>query len=367
MQYSNLKRTNAILFFGFAVFGILYFGASFLIPLTFAAFLATLMEPVAAMLEKVGLGKLPASLLSTLAVLIVVGGLSFLLLYQVRLFANDLPQIKDELETFFRDFQRWFSSTTGISMQEQQEVLRKRSGTLLSALEEQLTKLLGNVLTASLQFLLVLVYLFLFLLNRGKYIQFVLMYVPDENHSKARNILHKTGSVIHHYLWGRIKVMSILAAMYIIAFLIFDVRYALLLTVFGALITIIPYIGPFISGLLPICFVIVFGRDLSEVMLFSAVILVIQLIESYVLEPVIIGSEVKLSPLAVIIAILIGSMIWGIAGMILFVPLFAMLKILSDNVPSLRPIGYLIGNSSGKSGEGIGAKAKIKEFFKRRS
>lgn len=362
MQGSSLKRINYILFFGFAVFAALYFGASFLIPLTFAAFLAALMEPVAAMLEKKGLRKLPSSLLSTLAVFVVVGGLSYLFFYQLRVFADDLPQIKDELETFFQDFQRRLSWITGISMQEQQEVLRERSDTLLNALEERLTQLLGNVLIASLKFLLVLVYLFLFLLNRGKYIQFVLMYVPEEKHAKARHIMQKTGRVIYHYLWGRLKVMTILAVMYIITFLIFDVRYTVLLTVFGALVTIIPYLGPFISGVLPVCFVIVFGRDFSEVLLFSVVILVIQLIESYVLEPVIIGSEVKLSPLAVIIAILIGSMVWGIAGMILFVPLFAMLKILSDHTPALRPIGYLIGNSGKQSGKGVST--KIKKFFK---
>lgn len=363
MQYRSLKKINLILFFGFAVLAALSFGASFFIPLTFASFLAALMEPVAAMLEKMGLRKLPASLLSTLIVFIAVSGISYLLFYQLRIFADDLPEIKEELESFFRNFQRWLSSITGVSMQEQQEVLNKRSDTLLSAIEQKLAQLLGSVLESSLKFLLVLVYLFLFLLNRGKYVQFVLMYVPEEKHSRARNIMNKTSKVIHHYLWGRLKVMSILAVMYIIAFLIFDVRYALLLTVFGALITIIPYIGPFISGVIPICFVIVFGRDFSEVLLFSMVILVIQLIESYVLEPIIIGSEVKLSPLAVIIAILIGSMIWGIAGMILFVPLFSMLKILSDHIPALRPIGYLIGYSDREPGEGVGI--RIKNIFKR--
>lgn len=363
MQHHHLKKANSIFIFGFAVMATFYFGASFLIPLTFAAFLATLMEPLASVLEKAGMKKIPASFLCTLAVFIIVGGLSFLLLYQVRIFADDIPELKNELQTFFQDIQHWFSSTTGVSLQEQQAIIKSQSESFLNTLENQLKRLLENILTTTFLFLLVLVYLFLLLLNREKFINFVLMYVPEEKHSKARNIFNKTGSVIHHYLAGRIKVMIILAAMYLVTFLIFDVRYTLLLTIFGALITIIPYIGPFISGILPVCFVIIFGRDLSEVLLFSGIILVIQLIESYILEPVIIGSEVKLSPLAVIIAIIIGNMVWGISGMILFVPLFAMLKILSDNIPPLKPIGYLIGNSSESSGRGIGD--KIKKLFKK--
>ena len=128
----------------------------------------------------------------------------------------------------------------------------------------------------------------------------------------------------------------------------------------GALVTIIPYIGPFISGILPVCFAILFGMEFSQVLIFSGVILVIQLIESYVLEPVIIGSEVQLSPLAVIIAVIVGGAVWGIAGMILFVPLFAVCKILFDHTPHLRPLGFLIGNGQ-KESEGIGS--KIKKLF----
>lgn len=346
MTYRNLQKANSIFILGFAVLATLYFGAGFLIPLTFAAFLAALMRPVNTVLEKVGLHNLLASFISTLLVFIVVGGLSFLLFYQLKVFADDLPQIKKEVGEFLGSMQESLSSVTGLSPEEQKDIIRKRSDTLLSSVEKQLTLALGGLVTASLKFLLVLIYLFLLLLNRHMFVNFLLLYLPGRKKEKARILLGKTGKVAHHYLWGRVKVMSILAGMYIIAFLIFDVRYALLLTIFGALITIIPYIGPFVSGILPVVFVIVFGKSFTEILLFAGVILVIQLIESYVLEPVIIGSEVQLSPLAVIIAIVIGGIVWGIAGMILFVPIFAIIKILSDYTQSLRPVGYLLGNSS---------------------
>lgn len=344
MSYKNLQKANAIFILGFGILATLYFGAGFLVPLTFAAFLAALMRPVNELQEKAGMPPLLASFFSTLLVFIVVGGLSFLLFYQLKLFADDFPAIKEKVSQFLTDMQETLSSLTGLSPEEQEKIISKRSDTLLDAVETQLTLALGNVVSASLKFLLVLIYLFLLLLNRQRFVNFLMLYFPDRKGEKARILMRKTSRVAHQYLWGRVKVMSILAVMYIITFFIFDVRYALLLTIFGALITIIPYIGPFISGLLPILFVIVFGKSFTEIVLFTGVVLVIQLIESYVLEPVIIGSEVQLTPLAVIIAIVIGGMVWGIAGMILFVPVFAIIKILSDYTQPLRPVGYLLGN-----------------------
>lgn len=363
MKQEDLIKINSLLFFIFAVIAALYFGAAFLIPLTFAAFLAALMTPVSNVIEKGGLGRAISSLLSTLIVLVVVGGLTFLLFYQLRLFTNDLPQIREELKSFFETIQQQLSATTGLSPEEQRKFLQERSDPIVDAAEKQATGLLGNVVTTSLKFLLVLVYIFLLLLYRDKFKNFVMKYVPSEKNERAHSIMSKTSKVVFHYLWGRIKVMSILAVMYLAAFIIFDVPYTILLTIFGALITIIPYIGPFISGLVPICFVIIFGRDFSEVLLFSSVILVIQLIESYVLEPIIIGSEVQLNPLFVIIAIIIGGAVWGMAGMILFVPIFSILKIIFDHIPNLKPLGYLFGDT--KSHQGGAISKKIKTLFTR--
>lgn len=357
MQHSELRKINSIFIFGFAVLATLYYGEGFLIPFTFAAFLAALMQPVSAKLEQAGLSKIMSALLSTLTVFIVVGALSFLFVYQLKIFTDDLPQIREQLKEFLQNIQQQISSSTGLSPEEQKSFLQDRSGALLESVEEQLTKFIGGIVSASLKFLLVLVYLFLFLLNREKYVRFILKYVRDEKDDKATEIMEKTSKVAHHYLWGRLIIMTILAIMYIITFTIFDIRYALLLTIFGALITIIPYIGPFISGVLPVIFAIVFGMDLSQVLIFAGIILIIQLIESYILEPVILGSEVQLSPLAVIIAIIIGGAVWGIAGMILFVPLFAVCKILFDYTTNLKPIGFLIGNEQ-KSGDGFSDKVK---------
>lgn len=346
MKQDDLKNINALLLFCFGLIAGFYFAASFLVPLAFAAFLSALMTPVSGAIEKAGLGRILSSLLSTLIVFIVAGGLSYLLFYQFRLFTEDIPQLKKEFEAFYQNIQEKLASSTRLTTEDQRQLYKEHSEMIGKKLETLATNALGDVLTTSLNFLLVLIYLFLLLLYREKFADFIMAYVPANNKEGAKTVLHDTSKVVFHYLWGRIKVMAILAVLYIISFLLFDVPYPILLTIFGALITIIPYIGPLISGLLPVVLYMIVGDSFTEILFFASVILVIQLIESYLLEPIIIGSEVKLNPLTVIIAIIIGGLVWGISGMILFVPLFSIMKIIFDHSTNLRPLGILLGETN---------------------
>ncbi len=74
--------------------------------------------------------------------------------------------------------------------------------------------------------------------------------------------------------------------------------------------------------------------------------MVTQLLEANILTPYITGARVKLNPLATILVILLGNLLWGVPGMILFVPLFGILKIIFDEIPSLSSYGYILGNDN---------------------
>jgi predicted PurR-regulated permease PerM len=279
-------------------------------------------------------------------VFIVIGGMLYLFIHQMGQFVGNLPQIEENLQSISKNIQQTIASATNLSYEEQNEIIKEKSEDFLKMVESQLTTFLGGFFSIAFSFFLVLVYTFLLLLYRDKFSVFIMMYVPKEKEQKVQAFINKISRVVFQYLWGRSKIMTILGIMYLITFLLFDIPYAILLTIVGALITIIPYIGPFLSAVLPILFSILYGKDLNTILLFSTVVIIIQLIESYYLEPVILGKEVKLNPLIVIIAIIIGGMIWGIAGMILFVPIFAVFRIISNFTEDLRPVGYLFGNTS---------------------
>ncbi len=342
---NNLKKINQILLFILIVFVMLSFGASFLIPFIFGIFFASLMTPFSNILEKIKINRIFSSLISTVVIFIVVGGILYIFIYQMTLFMSDISDVRNEIQTFIQDIQDQIRSLTNLSLEEQKNIWKNRSDNILIAAESALTSFLGNILNTTAGFLLVLVYVFLLLYYRDKFTETILRFANNEKKDETEAVLNKTGKVVYHYLWGRAKVMSILAIMYYITFLIFDIPYAGLLTISGALVTIIPYLGPFISGVLPVLFSIIYLQNLQIILLFTLIIFIEQMIESYVLEPLIIGSEVKINPLIVIVAITLGGMIWGLAGMILFVPLFAIIKIISMHTHGLEPLGYFFAPS----------------------
>jgi len=344
VKIAELKKVNQVLIFTFLIIVGLYFGASLLIPLTFAIFFSALILPLANILEKnYGVGRLASSFICTFLIFIGVGLFIFFLINQLGQLLSDIVVAKGEILRFLQEIQARIVLITGFSLEQQEQIFRDGLTDIINITQNYLTNFLANTASVLFDFLIILVYLFLVLLNRDKFVDFLLMYVAKENEKETNQIIKEIRVVAHGYLWGRIQVMLLLAGMYLVAFLAYDLQHTGLLVLFGTLITIIPYIGPFLSGTLPILLMIVLGENSLEIISFSAIIITIQLIESYVLEPVIIGSEVKQSPLFVIIAVLLGGIIWGPAGLILFVPLFAVLKIIFDHTLHLKPIGFLIG------------------------
>ena len=69
-----------------------------------------------------------------------------------------------------------------------------------------------------------------------------------------------------------------------------------------------------------------------------------QFVESYILEPYVVGRKVEVNPLVTIVVVILGGSIWGIAGMILSIPVAGIAKIIFDATPALNPLGYALGD-----------------------
>ena len=67
-----------------------------------------------------------------------------------------------------------------------------------------------------------------------------------------------------------------------------------------------------------------------------------QVIDNNIIEPIVMGAQLSLSPLMTIFAVVIGELIWGIPGMILFEPLFAIIRIVCSHIPKLNPFSYVM-------------------------
>jgi len=303
-----------------------------------------LVVPLTNFLEDHKFNRVWSSLISTFSLFIILGVLSYLFIIQFSQFADQLPGIRADIETGIENLQEQIAAATGVPLEEQKEIIERRTRSLWMVIESQIAMFIGSILDFTLKFLLAFVYVFLLLLYRKKFTGFIIrIYSSREERENARDAINKISRVVYQYLLGRAQVMLALAVMYYVTFIIFGLPFALLFTLFGALITIIPYIGPLISGLLPVIFALIFFDSVSVKLTFIVILIIIHLVESYIFEPFFVGKEVKLNALAVVIAIILGGIIWGVAGMILFVPLTATIKIVSNHSEKLKPLGALLG------------------------
>jgi predicted PurR-regulated permease PerM len=139
-----------------------------------------------------------------------------------------------------------------------------------------------------------------------------------------------------------IFVYLIVGTLNSIGLLILGVKHAILFGMLCAIMTIIPYIGIFVSALLPISVIWLqtgsVWYPLGVVGIFSFV----QYLEANVIFPKVVGSQLNVSTMAMLVAIILGGMVWGVAGMVLFIPMVTILKIVSMHIEAMKPLSLLI-------------------------
>jgi len=114
--------------------------------------------------------------------------------------------------------------------------------------------------------------------------------------------------------------------------------------------TIIPYVGIIISALLPLTVALVTKDSLWYPVGVILIFTVVQYLEANVIFPKVVGVQLNLSTWSTLVAITAGTILWGVAGMILFIPMLAILKIISDEVAGLKSINILLNRQEGYNG-----------------
>ena len=141
-----------------------------------------------------------------------------------------------------------------------------------------------------------------------------------------------------------IRVTGIVAFLSGLFFYSIGVEFFVLFAVFIALMNLIPFVGVFLSSVFAITYVFLTTDSLIYPLLTFVCLWGIQLLENNLITPMVVGSKVKVNALAVIISILIGGWLWGISGMVLFIPLVGILKITLEKSASLQAFGFLLSD-----------------------
>lgn len=317
----------------------------YLVPATFAALLAMLMLPFNRLLEKWRFPRILAIVVSLLLILLIVASTIMLITTQVVSFAKELPSIEGQLKLKFEELQTYIERVSGVTVQNQMSFIDKEIELILSSANKWATGVLISTGGTLAGFGIMVLHFVLFLVYRQRIKKFFLGLIKEGDHEQAGMVIERVTKVTRQYLTGVLIVMLVMSVMNTTGLWLFGIQNPIFFGVLAAVLNIIPYVGVWIGAGLPILLAIITKDSLFYPVGVLGVFLFNQFIDNNFLTPRITGSQVKINALATIGIILIGNLVWGVSGMILFIPLLGIAKIVFDNVDQLKPFGYLIGEN----------------------
>ena len=338
-------------------------GKKILSPLMFSFLFAIVLLPVAGFFETKL--KLPRSASSGLSVILLLLFISLILYFvgsQITELAKDWPMFKESFSAAIDQIQNWVMLKFHVDVNKQMSYVHNETQRMLAESAGVIGATVVSLSSVLLFLVFVMIDTFFLLFYRRLIIKFLVAVFTEENSVTVYEIVAQVEFIIGKYILGLLLEMAIVAGAACIAFLIFGVKYAILLGLITGLFNIIPYIGIFTSLVLSTVITIGTAAATTKVILVIVTIVAIHLIDSNVLLPVIVGSKVKINALITVIGVIVGEMFWGIPGMFLSIPVIAISKVIFDRIESLKPWGMLLGDEKDEKQPG-----KLKEEVKRTS
>lgn len=356
-----VKAAATLIIIVFSVL-ILVYAKPFLVPLTFAALLSMLLLPVSKWLEAIRTGRVVAAIVPVFIITGVFVLIIYFINWQVSDLVNDVSKIEERVLLKYNEIQKVISDKVGIPPEQQQEILKQQRASTPGKLTSIFTSFLAGLFGFATNTVLVLVYIFLFIYFRHRLKTFIIKLVPKQQTANTLDIVNSAQKVAQKYLTGLSLMIICLWIMYSIGFSIAGVRDPVFFAIVCGLLEIVPFIGNLTGTLFTVSMSLVHGGGIDLAIAIIITYATVQLLQTYILEPLVVGAQVSINPLFTIVGLMAGEILWGIPGMILAIPLLGITKIVCDHIEPLKPYGYLVGGQRSESG-GLGK--KLKGWFKK--
>jgi predicted PurR-regulated permease PerM len=342
----------------FAFVFILYIGQDIIVPIVYATILAILLNPFVNFLINRKISKTTAISIAVLLTVISVIAILYIFFSGVSMFSESYQQLKIKLDHTGDQLSKWISNEFSYSRLKVSNWISKTQVDALNnfATSQKLSEL-GQI---SVTLVLLPVYLFMILYYKSLLLEFIRKLFRLEHHTAVVKVLSNSKSIIQNYLVGLVFEMLIMAVLNSAALLLLGIDYAIILGILGAVLNIIPFIGGIVAIILPMIIAFVTKGTISYTVFVFLAYVIIQFIDNHFIIPRIVASRVKINALISIIVVLTGGALWGVSGMFLSIPLTAIVKVICDNIESLKPWGFLLGNVVPVSSKFSFIKRKIK-------
>jgi predicted PurR-regulated permease PerM len=338
------------------------YGSNVIIPLVFSILLSILLLPLANFLQhKARFSPVMANLTVVLLALFFIIGIIYFFSHQIAGFLQDIPSIRQHLESHYETLQHWIQQKFNISSGQQTVLIKSAT----QDVKDQGTQVIGETfftITHTVFYvILIAIYSFLILFYRHLIRKFIFDLFKKAGDTEISAVLNESKGIVQKYMMGLIIEMGIVAILNTGILLVIGIKYAIFLGIFSAILNIIPYVG-ILSGIVFTALVtLTTSSHLSDIVWIIVGFEVIHFIDANFLMPRIVGSKVKINALVTILGVVIGGSLVGLPGIFLALPVIAILKIIFDRIDELKPWGMLMGDDT-TSPNNIGLMKKVKSI-----
>ncbi|HRH68142.1 MAG TPA: AI-2E family transporter [Flavobacteriales bacterium] len=328
-----------------SVLALLYVGRSVLVPVAFGVLLAMALHPLVARMER---HRVPRALAIVMGLLVVTGFaglLGMVVVWQVDAFLKQAPQLGAQASQAMLVVREWLRTNIGaepsIGDRWVLDLIQLVPGDIGQVILRS-----ANAIGGMLFNLFIIPVIAGFLLYDREHLSTAVAALAGGGlRERMGPILERSVKRFAAFLAGMVKVYLIVGCLNTIGLLILGVPNALLFGMVTAVMTIVPYVGLVLSSLLPISIAWMSTGTIWAPLGVVAVFTVVQYLEANIIFPKVVGDELGLNTLAALLLVMVGAVIWGVAGMVLFPPLASILMIVAGELEEWRPFAMLLGKS----------------------
>ena len=302
-------------------------------PLFIGFVIAWLFNPLVKKLRKKGINKVLSALIVYAAFIIIV--VIFIRVFipvlysQINDLIGSLPSVISKINDFIDEFVMSFN-TESIDLSGVKDTIISNFETIIidytSKLPNILINLIINLFSAIGVVVMGLVVGLYMLFDFDSIQSFFLKLIPKKHRHDIETLLNNIGNEVRKSVNGTLLVALVVFVCDTIGFTIVGLEAPLLLGFFCGVTDLIPYIGPYIGGAAATLMGFSQGTMVGVTVLIICII--VQLVESYVLQPIVMSKAVSIHPVAIIVGLLIFGYFFGIIGMVLATPILAILKVI---------------------------------------
>jgi len=340
----NLRRTaHGLIIVTIIVLALTYL-SNVIMPILFSGLASIIFLPIVKFWRKRGLNNGLSVLFTVLLItLLIMGGL-LVIIIQSQEIVEELPQLIQANKDFLN------IKSFDISSEAITQYINEHSETI----QENLQSLKGGIVTFleggfnglknTFIFLITCpIYIFFMLLYRDNVYRFVLeFHGKKKDRSESKAIINEVKNQLFHYLKGLVIVMIVVGTLTGLGLFLLGIKYALFFGILTALLTPIPYIGVVVSAVIPVILALLTKDSLWYPAGVLAIFAMVQFAEGNFITPRIMGNSVNINPLIILLSIVVLGSISGLIGLILTVPILAIIKVIVDHYPELKHWSYLL-------------------------